>query len=146
MYVSGVKTGFLSSVVVNNGVSDRITLNTDGTSSFLGNMGIGSQTVTANQTVSGNQTITGSQTVNANQTVASQTVTRNQTVNGVIYANDTDFRSGNELYIGRSGIFPNNINIGNAILASTFVAPNINIYGKLNLNDAETLITNFAQF
>jgi hypothetical protein len=116
--VSGNKTGFISKVVLTDGLSDRITLNTNGISSFQGDMGI-----------SGNQTVTG-----------------NQTVEGVLYANDTDFRSGNDLYIGRSGIFPNNINIGNAILASTFVAPNINIYGKLNLNDAETLITNFAQF
>jgi hypothetical protein len=132
--VSGNKTGFISKVVLTDGLSDRITLNTDGTSSFLGNMGIGSQTVTANQTITGNQTITENQTV-TNQTVTNQTVTENQTVNGVIYANDTDFRSGNDLYIGRSGTFPNNINIGNAFFALTSFSPNINIYGKLNLND-----------
>ena len=113
LYVSGTKTGFLSTVVVNNGSSDRITFNTNGTSEFYGNMNIQAS----------------------------------QTVNGVINCDDIDFITNvNDVYIGRSGSVLQNINIGNPSLASLSLAPNINIYGRLNLNDAETIITNFTQF
>ena len=113
MYVSGTKTGFLSTVVLNNGSSDRITFNTNGTSEFYANMNIQGS----------------------------------QTVNGVINCDDIDFITNvNDVYIGRSGSLLQNINIGNPSLASLSLAPNINIYGKLNLNDAETVITNFTQF
>jgi hypothetical protein len=78
MYVSGAKTGFLSTVVLNNGSSDRITFNTNGTSDFYGNMNIQSS----------------------------------QTVSGTINCGKIDFITNiNDMYIGKSGTFVQNINI-----------------------------------
>ena len=113
----------ISTIGINNGVSDRITLNQDGSSQFYGTMSFNN--ATSNNIV-----------LNPNGSAS---------FTNTLSCNDIDVNTG--INIGKSSTLGYSINLGNP-LGSIFPAtmPTINLYGKVYFNSPDTILTNFNQF